>query len=150
MRRHASERLDRHVPIRDESDVAMARKWTRQFAADAGLDTSAVDALVTAISEIARNALVHAGGGEIILSSIEDGPRRGVSAVARDQGPGIADVERALQDGYSTAGGLGLGLSSARRLVSEFEVKSSEGGGTTVTLRQWVRSRLSQNTKDSP
>ncbi len=133
----ATERFERRIFIRDESDVVMARKWTRELALREGMVANAVEALVTAVSEVARNVLVHAGGGEIVLSAIEEGRRRGVSAVARDQGPGIADVAEAVRDGYSTAGGLGLGLSSAKRLVSEFELISPDGGGTTVVLKQW-------------
>jgi serine/threonine-protein kinase RsbT len=131
------ERFERRIFVRHESDVTMARKWTRELALREGIGTSAAEAFVTAVSEVARNALVHAGGGEVVLSRIEEGPRRGVSAVTRDEGPGIRNLEQAMRDGFSTGDGLGLGLSSARRLVSEFELVSSEGKGTTVILRQW-------------
>jgi serine/threonine-protein kinase RsbT len=126
------------VLIRDESDVVMARKWTRQLALREGLPENAVEALVTAVSEVTRNVLVHAEGGELFLSVMEDGARRGIAARVRDEGPGIQNLEQAMLDGYSSRGGLGLGLSSARRLVNEFRLTSSDGHGTTVILKQWM------------
>ncbi len=91
----------------------------------------------TAISELARNIVLYAKRGEILLGHMHDGEKRGISVVARDEGPGIPNVERALQDGYSTSGGLGLGLPGTRRLVDELEVVSEVGRGTTVTLKKW-------------
>jgi serine/threonine-protein kinase RsbT len=92
-----------------------------------------------AISEIARNILDYTPGGEIVLRVVERGGRRGIEIVGSDQGPGIADVQQALQDGYSTSGSLGLGLPGARRLMDEFEIDSEPGAGTTVTMRKWTR-----------
>jgi len=128
----------RRVSIRHESDVAMARKAARELAGLAGLDERATEALTTAVSELARNVLVHGQGGEIALEIAEEESRAGVAVVARDGGPGIADLERALQDGYSSGGGLGLGLSSARRLADDFAIQSTVGEGTTVTLKKWT------------
>jgi len=95
--------------------------------------------VATAISEIARNIIQYAGEGEVVLSEVRKEGRSGILIVARDQGPGIANLELAMQDGYSTSGGLGLGLSGARRLVDEFEIVSELGKGTTVTMRKWLQ-----------
>ena len=97
--------------------------------------------LATAISEIARNITTYAKRGEVFIELVRDSNgRRGVKVIARDQGPGIADLERALTDGYTTGGGLGLGLPGARRLVDEFDIQTAPGQGTTVTLVKWTRS----------
>jgi serine/threonine-protein kinase RsbT len=95
--------------------------------------------LATAISEIARNITAYAVRGEVLLDVVHDGARRGVRVVASDDGPGIEDLERALQDGYTTGGGLGLGLPGARRLVDEFDIETAPGEGTRVTLVKWTR-----------
>jgi negative regulator of sigma-B (phosphoserine phosphatase) len=126
-----------HLPIRGESDVITARKRTRALAQREGLSEGAVAELETATSEVAQNILRHAVRGEITIAVSEDPARRGVIVIARDEGPGILNPERALQGGYSSAGGLGLGLSGARRLVSEIELSTEVGRGTTVTLRKW-------------
>jgi serine/threonine-protein kinase RsbT len=130
--------FEARVPIVGESDVAMARKHVRDLASQAGLDTSSVEALAIATSEVARNILLHAQSGEILLRVTEEHGRRAVVVVAQDDGPGIADIQRAIEDGYSTGSGLGLGLPSARRLVDQFELVSEVGRGTTVTLKKWV------------
>ena len=96
-----------------------------------------MEGLVTAVSEITRNAIVHAEGGEVLLCVAHEGGRSGVVAIVRDAGPGIANIEQAMRDGYSTGDGLGLGLPSARRLVSAFDLRSTVPEGTTVTLAQW-------------
>lgn len=127
------------IMVRDESDVPMVRKRARDFGRAAGLTRSAVDSLAIALSEVARNIVVHAGGGgDVVLRREEVGSRRHVVAVASDKGPGIVDLERAMQDGYSTGTGLGLGLSSARRLTDEFQILSEPGQGTTITLVMWI------------
>ncbi|OLC67000.1 MAG: ATP-binding protein [Candidatus Rokubacteria bacterium 13_1_40CM_2_68_8] len=136
-----AQQLSVRVPIRHESDVAMARKRVREMARRQGLEERAVEALATAVSEVARNIVVHAGLGELLLDAAEERGRRGVVVIARDGGPGIPDLEMALRDGYSSAEGLGLGLSSARRLVDEFEIISTAGQGTTVTLKKWAGAR---------
>jgi serine/threonine-protein kinase RsbT len=127
------------IPIREEIDVAMARKHVRELAARQGLSEAAAHSLATATSEIARNIVVHAGAGEIVLDVEHGSGQRGILVVARDAGPGIPDLEQAMEDGYSTGNGLGLGLPGARRLVDEFELISVVDRGTTVVLRMWVR-----------
>jgi serine/threonine-protein kinase RsbT len=140
--REAGPLIERQVPVRDDSDVAMVRKQAREIGRSVGLREPSIEALATAISEVARNIVVHAGSGEVAIrvESSPSGPA--IIAVARDQGPGIADMHRAMQDGYSTGGSLGLGLPSARRLVDEFEIVSAPDQGTTVTLTVWVRGRV--------
>ena len=130
------------VLMRDESDVAQARLRVRDLAAGRGLPASAVEALATATSELARNVLVHESGGEISLGTIRRAGREGLVVIVRDSGPGIADIEQAMRDGFSTGTGLGLGLPSARRLVHEFEIQSLVSEGTTVMLTMWSDLRL--------
>lgn len=125
------------VPVREDADVAIARLRARVVARAAGLEHAAVEAVATAVSEIARNIIVHARAGEISLGVARNCARCGVLVVARDDGPGIADVAQAMRDGFSTAHGLGLGLSSARRLMDDFDVSSQKGHGTTVTMKKW-------------
>jgi serine/threonine-protein kinase RsbT len=128
------------IAVREEPDVAVARRHARDLALREGFAEGRTGAIVIAVSEIARNIVVHAGTGEIWLGVATEGARRAIVVVARDPYPGIADVERAMQDGYSTGGGgLGLGLSSARRLMDEFEVVSAVGEGTTITMKKWDR-----------
>jgi serine/threonine-protein kinase RsbT len=132
------------VPIRDESDVPMARKYVRDLGRAAGLTEAGVESLAIALSEIARNVLIHAGAGEVFLRREDVGGRRRIVAVTRDEGPGIVDLERAMQDGYTTGRGLGLGLPSARRLVDEFSILSAPGQGTTVVLAMWILERAAR------
>lgn len=127
------------ISIAADTDVVTARQRGRELAAEAGFSSGDQTVIAAAISEIARNILNYAKHGEVALSVVNNGDRRGVVVVARDQGPGIRDVERALEDGYSTSGGLGLGLPGARRLMDEFEVVSAPGKGTTVTMKKWRR-----------
>ena len=114
-----------------------ARQKGREIAARAGFAATDLTLVATAISEIARNIVKFAQRGEIIIALVANAGRTGVTVVARDGGPGIADVGRALQDGYSTYRGLGLGLPGARRLMDEFEIVSEVGEGTTVTMTKW-------------
>jgi serine/threonine-protein kinase RsbT len=125
------------VPVGDESDVTVARRRARELASQQGLAEAHAEALATAVTEIARNIVIHAGAGEILLGAVEE-PRRGVVVTAYDRGPGIPNVEQAMQDGFSTKDSLGFGLSGARRLVDEFEIESKLGAGTTVILRKWA------------
>jgi serine/threonine-protein kinase RsbT len=129
------------IAIESDADVVTARQRARELAA--GLELSSTDQtlLATAISEVARNITTYATRGEVLVSVIHDDDRRGIQVVARDEGPGIEDIERALQDGYTTGGGLGLGLPGARRLVDDFSIDSAPGRGTTVTLVKWSRSQ---------
>jgi serine/threonine-protein kinase RsbT len=126
------------VAVREECDVAIARGAAREIARREGLPVAAVEAVATAVSEVARNIVVHAGVGEVVVEAVLERGRRGVLVVARDDAPGIHDVERAMRDGYSTGDGLGLGLPSARRLMDEFTIESATGRGTTVTMRKWA------------
>jgi serine/threonine-protein kinase RsbT len=123
--------------ISHDSDIAVARRAVREIGVQAGLSKLAIAALSTAVTEIARNILVHAGTGEVEIGAVAEWPRHGVSVTARDNGPGIQNLAQAMCDGLSTRGGLGLGLSSAQRLVDEFDIESTIGGGTTVMLRKW-------------
>jgi serine/threonine-protein kinase RsbT len=130
---------ERRLPIAADVDIVQARTQGRDLAAEAGFSTGDQTVIAAAISEIARNILMYAKRGEIVLSVVQNGDRQGIVVVATDQGPGIADVGRAMQDGYSTSGGLGLGLPGARRLMDEFEVQSALGRGTSVLMKKWRR-----------
>lgn len=129
------------VPIASEADIAIAGEHGRRLASRLDFVPSDVTVIVAAIAEVARNVLSHGAKGDLLLHLIQKRGRLGVSIVARDRGPGIADVSGALRDGASTAGGLGLGLASARRLMDEFQLRSEVGRGTTVSMRKWARSR---------
>jgi serine/threonine-protein kinase RsbT len=130
------------LPLRDGADVAAATRRARRLATDEGFDEARAAAFATAVSELARNVLVHAGFGEVRLGVREarEGARarRGVAAVVRDQGPGISDPESAMRDGWSTGSGLGLGLPSARRLVDALDIAARPGGGAEVTIVKWA------------
>jgi serine/threonine-protein kinase RsbT len=127
------------VAIATEADILSARQQGRELARTAGFSLGDQTVIAAAISEIARNIVLYAREGEIRFSVEADGDRPALVIVARDRGPGIRDVELALQEGYSTSGGLGLGLPGARRLMDEFDVATEEGKGTTVTMRKWRR-----------
>lgn len=124
------------IPISADPDIVAARQAARETAARAGLAGTDLTMLATAVSEVARNIVRFAGGGEVSIEIVSR-PRTGIRVVARDTGPGIPDVDRALQDGFSTYDGLGLGLPGARRLMDEFSLESVEGRGTTVTMTKW-------------
>jgi serine/threonine-protein kinase RsbT len=131
------------LPVASDADVVPARAQGRALATELGFSKTDATLIATAISEIARNIVVHVGRGEITIERIDDGTRCGLVVVARDSGPGIRDVEAALTTGYATRDGLGLGLPGARRLMDEFEVDSEPGAGTTVTMKKWrVRDEL--------
>lgn len=128
------------IVIESDADVVIARQRARELAAALELSSTDQTLLATAISEVARNITAYAGHGEVSVAIVaDDGGRRGIRVVASDDGPGIEDVERALQDGFTTGGGLGIGLPGARRLVDEFAIDSAPGRGTTVTLVKWAR-----------
>jgi serine/threonine-protein kinase RsbT len=120
-------------------DVVQARQSAREQAALAGFSAGDQTVIAAAVSEIARNILMYARRGTVTLRLEEDEERRGLIVIAKDDGPGIADVPRAMQDGFSTSGGLGVGLPGSRRLMDEFEVTSLPGRGTTVTMKKWKR-----------
>ena len=117
----------------------MARQQGRALATELGFRPGDLTLIATAISEIARNILIYASHGEILLRQIQDGTLRGILVVGRDQGPGIPDIERAMQDGYSTGKSLGLGLPGAKRIMDDFNIVSEVGRGTTVTMKKWNR-----------
>lgn len=124
-------------PLRTQDDVVISRQAVRSWAVEIGLSLVDQTKLVTAASELARNTVVYGGGGTLQLEQVEDGLRRGIRLVFDDQGPGIPDIERALQDGFTSGGGLGLGLGGARRLVNEFHIDSRPGEGTRITVVKW-------------
>jgi len=126
------------IAIRSDSDIVMVRQQARALAKELGFSASDLTLIATALSELARNIVEYAQQGEIILSQIKQGELRGLVIVARDSGPGIADIERAMLDGYSTGKGLGLGLPGAKRLMDEFEITSCVGQGTTIKATKWV------------
>jgi serine/threonine-protein kinase RsbT len=127
------------MKIGREEDIFLVRRKARDLAKERGFDTFAIAALTTACSELARNAWVHGGGGDAVIEELDDGGRMGIRVSFRDQGPGIADVDRVLIGGYSTARSLGLGLSGTRRLVDEFSLDSAPGRGTRVVIVKWTR-----------
>jgi serine/threonine-protein kinase RsbT len=128
------------LPIRSGDDVVRVRQQVRHIAERSGLSLVDQTKLVTAASELARNALIHGGGGVARLEEVSSGTgRRGVRVEFADEGPGIGDVDLALTDGWTSGGGLGLGLSGARRLVDEFELTSKPGTGTSVVVTKWSR-----------
>jgi serine/threonine-protein kinase RsbT len=125
------------VAIASDSDVVTARQAARQMGGELGFSSTDLTLLATAISEVARNITTYAGTGEVALRVLRDRGREGIEVLASDDGPGIADVELALQDGYTTGNGLGLGLPGARRLVDEFDLETRPGEGTRVRLVKW-------------
>ncbi|MGG1949052.1 anti-sigma regulatory factor [Trinickia sp. NRRL B-1857] len=142
MSAHRTEGERSYVFVSDPSDVDWARKTVLELALHERFTHKRAGALATAVTEIARNIVVHAGRGRISFAPVAEGERQGIVAVARDEGPGISDIARAMQDGYSTKGSLGLGLSGAKRLVDEFHIESAAGAGVTVTLTQWNKDDL--------
>jgi len=127
------------VPVASDNDLVIARREGRGMAEQMGLSASEATLVATAISELARNIVSYARKGEIHICLINNGSRRGITIVARDQGPGIADTKLAVQAGYSTSGGLGLGLPGVRRIMDEFDISSEPGRGTTITVTKWTR-----------
>ncbi|WP_334189258.1 ATP-binding protein [Noviherbaspirillum sp.] len=125
------------MPLRTDEDVVRLRKAARDYLVATGFGVLDQTKMITAASELARNTLRYGGGGEARLAKLSDGTRRGVSMSFQDEGPGIADVRLALTDGYTTGGGMGLGLSGAKRLADEFELETAPGKGTMVRIVKW-------------
>jgi len=125
------------VWIESDVDIVTARHEGRTLASELGFSAAELAFIATAISELARNIVLYARRGEIRISLIQDGRRRGIQVIAADEGPGIPNIKKALNGGYSTSGGLGLGLPGVRRLMDETEVTSAAGKGTTVRARKW-------------
>ena len=119
--------------------MVSARQRGRELAAAIGFGSTEQTLIATAISEVARNIISYATRGEVLLLAIEEGARRGIAVTARDDGPGIADVELAMRNGYSTSRSLGMGLPGAKRLMDDFDLVSAPGKGTVVTMRKWIR-----------
>jgi serine/threonine-protein kinase RsbT len=125
------------LPLRNEHDIVLGRQAVRRLAQEQGFSLVDQTKLVTAASELARNALIYGGGGSLKWEVLLDDVKRGVRLTFLDQGPGIANLELALTDGWTSGSGLGLGLTGARRLVNEFELDSTVGVGTRVTITRW-------------
>ena len=125
------------LPLTTSDHIVIVRQAVRHRAVDLGFSLVDQTKIVTAASELARNAIQHGGGGRATVEAVTDGSRRGLRLTFEDDGPGIADLELAMRDGYSSAGGLGLGLSGAKRLSNEFSIASSNGKGTRVIITRW-------------
>src|SRR3712207_1604737 len=123
--------------IKSSDDVVGIRQAVRQRAVELGFNLIDQTKIVTAASELARNTVQYGGGGHVTIEGVEESGRRGLRLTFEDQGPGIADVELAMRDGYTTGGGLGLGLSGARRLSNDFQIQSKPGEGTRITIVRW-------------
>ena len=125
------------LPLRTSEDIVRMRQLVREHSVAIGFGLVDQTKIVTAASELARNTMVHGGGGEVTVQPLADGARKGLRLVFSDRGPGIPDIPLALKDGFTTGGGLGLGLGGAKRLSSEFAIDSQPGAGTRVTIVRW-------------
>ena len=128
---------DLTLPLRGSEDIVRMRQTVREHAVQQGLSLVDQTKLVTAASELGRNVIDYGGGGKVTITALVNGARRGVRLEFVDEGPGIEDVQLALRDGYTTGGGLGLGLGGAKRLCNEFSIESRPGAGTRVTVARW-------------
>ena len=127
------------MAIKSAADIVTARQKGRTLATELGFDGSDLTVIATAISEVARNIVTHAKAGEMVLERLNHNGKHGILIVAHDEGPGIPDVNRAMQYGYSTVKGLGVGLPGAKWLMDEFEIESKIGNGTKVTMKKWLK-----------
>jgi serine/threonine-protein kinase RsbT len=127
------------VKIESPADIVEARQQARALATQAGFSNCDSTLITTAVSEMTRNILEYANHGEVMISLLKNGSKQGVRIVASDQGPGIADIAQVMQDGYSSRKGMGIGLPGTRRLMDEFEITSSLGKGTIITMKKWTR-----------
>ena len=125
------------LPIRSEHDIVLARQTVRKLTQEVGFTIVDQTKMVTAASELARNATIYGGGGAMLWLEIADGGRRGLKLIFEDHGPGIPDIALAMTDGWTSGNGLGLGLTGAKRLVNEFDLHSEVGKGTRVTIARW-------------
>jgi serine/threonine-protein kinase RsbT len=130
---------ERSVLIKDEYDIVTARSTGKQMAADIGLGIVDQSRIATAVSELARNIVVYAGSGVVNFQWLSDNEKDGLEIMAVDSGPGIANIELAMSDGFTSGGGLGIGLPGTRRLMDEFKIESEVGRGTVITIRKWKR-----------
>ncbi|MCX9080710.1 MAG: anti-sigma regulatory factor [Candidatus Methanoperedens sp.] len=126
------------LSVRNEMDIISVRGFGRNVAAQLGFGVVDQCRITTAISELARNIVVHGGGGSVTIKTIQN-DKKGIEIICKDKGPGIRDMELALKGGFSTVGGLGIGLSGAKRLMDEFQITSFTGKGTTVMIRKWLK-----------
>ena len=125
------------LPIKSQNDVVIVRQSVRTWAADIKMSLVDQTKIVTAASELARNTLIYGGGGTVRIEELQEGVRVGLRLTFDDNGPGIADIEKALKDGYTTGGGLGMGLGGSKRLSNEFTIRSEIGKGTSVIIARW-------------
>ena len=125
------------LPVASDADIVAVRQRVRALAVESGFSLVDQTKIVTAASELARNTVVHGSGGTVDIETLAEGGRRGLRLTFRDHGPGIADVETAMRNGFTTGGGLGLGLGGARRLSNEFDIQSRPGEGTVVRITRW-------------
>ncbi len=125
------------LPIQSSSDVVLARQKVRQWATELKFTLVDQTKLVTAASELARNTLDHGKGGKMVIEAVENLSRQGLKLTFEDQGPGIPDIQAALRDGFTTGGGMGLGLGGSKRLVNDFHIESEPGKGTRITVVRW-------------
>ncbi len=140
LEQHREQRTARQtMPVRTDEDVVAVRRHVRERAVGIALSLVDQTKLVTAASELARNTIKYGGGGDVYLDALDDGLRKGVGLVFVDSGPGIPDIQMALRDGYTTGGGLGLGLSGSKRLADEFMIETRVGEGTAVSIVKWKR-----------
>jgi serine/threonine-protein kinase RsbT len=130
--------LSETLPVCEASDISRVRQFVRECAAELGFGVFDQTRIVTAASELGRNTLIHGGGGTMLLETLAENDRRGLRLTFEDKGPGIPDIEQAMSDGFTTKGGLGLGLGGSKRLVNEFEVVSRVGEGTRVKVTRWA------------
>ena len=126
------------ILINKVEDIILARQYTRDRARELGFGLADQTRIITTVSELARNIYLNAKTGRVLIKVLPDNAKKGIEVIAEDQGPGILDIEMAMQDGYSTGNGLGQGLPGTKRLMDEFEIKSEAGKGTTVTIRKWL------------
>jgi len=126
------------IPVRGETGTALSVMEARKAAKAIGFDENICQMIATAVSELANNIVKYAGRGEIIMDRINTGSRTGMEVIARDRGPGIEDIQKAMEDHYSSSGTLGLGLPGVKRMMDEFELTSEPGKRTTVTIRKWL------------
>jgi len=124
--------------INKDEDIILARQYARDRARELGFGLADQTRITTAVSELARNIYLYAKTGRVLIKALSDNAKKGIEIIAEDQGPGIPDIEMAMQDGYSMNNGLGQGLPGAKRLMDEFEIKSEVGKGTTVVIRKWL------------
>jgi len=127
------------VSINNSEDIILARQIAREMAKELGFGLADQTRITTAVSELSRNIYTFAGTGRVVVKALSESAKKGMEIIAEDKGPGIPDIEMAMQDGYSTNKGLGQGLPGTKRLMDEFEIKSEAGKGATVTIRKWLR-----------